>query len=1286
MNLFPDDHRSVYSMGRTVSRLRDFDDFSMDSPYSGRRPSSHTAYVPQPSSPGSIESSPRRTMYGEHHLPNFHHDHLHHQEHDQLGVNTLQPNTQRRERAREALIRRNQCDFNISLDSAATNSISSMTGTTEQKTDQTTVVQNRTEAQVNNAAEIRSNLSLNSNLSEKSEDHNSVDQALSSEDNLSHDSYDLIDKESSGQINTFSENIKTVLSRSELSFDNSLSYSLPVSVPQTPNRAQVHLENYPANNEQLLVRDEVNSNSNNNKGKINSNSSTQSSRLSMNSSLMSTSPLPDSNLLQEPPVNLGRRRSSGSCSQKSTRSSKGSKNDSSSRRGSKASLKDNTEEDNSFKGAIKAQMSDQQQLQGKPYFHGNRCKQEIIRNVGKVRNESRDSGMHEGLIFQSPTNLKYFSPHINPQPFCSKTLPGRKRRDQSPVVFNRGKVSADCSSNSSSSHASPRLSRPKSLDFAVVAFEDLPHRNAYSYRDDTIEQPGDFDDSSSALSVQNELNYASSSDIPQTPENSELPIIAGINRAFINSKAVYSPKQANLREERIYDIPEGIEKDFSPSYEAKHCMNKSTFKSYLEISGKVSSEDSESLSNRPIYKIPPPTRVLKKFSSTESESAPSINSVPAAVQFDSDSLSLPLDLLSPPMESESSTALVESESLPAPPQFGCNKDDTDVDEDVTPKGEELTPDSLDDVCSDTNTMKKKKKFNGSMDDSEAVQKPKRQESTYESRSEAILESQTTIDSFTGEEPPQLPTQDSIDEEYVAQLTSKRRESTLLRALDTFDSFNLEHEFPVTRRQESTYEDRAEAMLEKQTTVDSFTSQNSVDDVFLDQHAPLLFESQDSALGASRDTVLESQSTFESYTTECEVLVTKREESTYEARAEALLESQNTIDSFTVEVPNEEEVDDLYLNQNDLSDDLKTALETTGDAMRTELSMADLYIRQNGAGSHNSFPDNTEGDDEVFEREDSSDCRCNNNLCYNNLYQQQPLHLQQPDNVFISSAQNSFDCPPPFELGEDAKQSSISHEYLDFPGESLDMIEPPPPFPVENFVPYVIANQMAPLGYRETFHVPLLNQRTLSRISEKSSNESVSQHSDLPPPVYNDNTSVSDQEEPNYTTSEDNDNAPSISSDLPENTAHPPPLENTSFENVKVEYNNAAKSPPSSTAESPKITEYTQVDQDTLEEDLDDTNADEIKTEERISPPLELPADVTNSISSENEVCNKNSEGSLHDSMEILEDINTADHFDDHKQMNANDFDKPEKPVESLISDLSEDGRYVVTEGSEELMF
>ena len=1269
MNLFPDDHRSVYSMGRTVSRLRDFDDFSMDSPYSGRRPSSHTAFVPQPSSPGSIESSPRRTLYGEHHLPNFHHDHLHHQEHDQLGVNTLQPNTQRRERAREALIRRNQCDFNISVDSAATNSISSMTGTTEMRTDQT-VLQNfpgRTEAQ-GNISEIRSDQSLNSNISDKSEDRNSVEH-LSSEDNLSHDSYDLIDKEEEAQVNTYSENMKTVLSRSELSFDNSLSYSLPVSVPHTPNRAQVHVENYSSNNEK---REDINSNSNT-KGKINSNSSTQSSRLSINSSMMSTSPLADSNHLQEPTATLSRRRSSGSCSQKSNKSSKGSKNDNSPRNGSKVNLKENAEDSNCFEGHEIHMEEANSQQHGPSFYQRNRCKQEVIRNVGKVRNECRDSGMHEGLIFQSPTNLKYFSPHINPLTFSSKTLPGRKRRDQSPVIFTRGKLSADCSSNSSSSHASPRLSRPKSLDFAMVAFHDLPRRTAYSYRDDTIEQP-DFDDSSSALSVQNELNYASSSDVPQTPENSELPNVGGLNRTFINSKSVYSPRQ-NMKEERIYDIPEGIERDFSPSYENKNVMNTATFKSYLAISGKVSSEDSESVSNRQIFKVLPPARVLKKFSSTESESAPSINSVPAAVQFDSDSLSLPLDLLSPPMESESSTALVESESLPAPPQFGSNKDDTDIDEDVTPKGEDLTPDSLD-VCSDTNTMKKKKKMDLPSDEP-VLNRPKRQESTYETRAEAILESQLTVESFNGDLAPMVPQVES--EDYVPS-TTRRRESVLLRALDTFDTFSFEHEFPVTRRQESTYEDRAEAMLEKQLTVDSFTSQNSMDDnVFADHHAPLLFESQDSALGASRETVLESQSTFESYTTECEVLVTKREESTYEARAEAMLESQNTIDSFTVEVPNEE-IDADYFDNNDqpdLSDDLQTQLQA---ANSKEMIMADLYVRQNGGNVH-SFPDSVE--DEVFESEDANnECRCNDVHCYKNMYPQQ---MHNAENVYIPSEQNSFDCPPPFDLGLDDKPSCIPREYLDFPGDPFDMDEPPPPFPPEDFVPYVIQNQ-APLLFREGFHGSF-GQRTLSRISEKSSNESVSQHSDVPPPVFNDNTSVSDQEEPNYTTSEDNDNAPSISSDLPENMAHP--LENQfnpSFDDMKVEYQEGD----SSTHESLKVTEYTQVDQDTLEEeDLDDTNADEIKTEERISPPMDLPPDVTTSISSENEVCNKDSEGSLHDSMEILEDINTADHFDhDPKQFEVAEFDKAGKAEElgSFLSDVSEDGRYVVTEGSDELMF
>ena len=95
--------------------------------------------------------------------------------------------------------------------------------------------------------------------------------------------------------------------------------------------------------------------------------------------------------------------------------------------------------------------------------------------------------------------------------------------------------------------------------------QNLPQTTAYSYRDDTIDQH-DFEDSSSTFSVHVENNYASSSDVPQTPEMPDLPVT-------IPSKPHISPKPIStfplkpstlglVRElERIYDIPEGIERD-----------------------------------------------------------------------------------------------------------------------------------------------------------------------------------------------------------------------------------------------------------------------------------------------------------------------------------------------------------------------------------------------------------------------------------------------------------------------------------------------------------------------------------------------------------------------------------------------------------------------------------------------------------------------------------------------------------------------------------------------------
>ena len=203
---------------------------------------------------------------------------------------------------------------------------------------------------------------------------------------------------------------------------------------------------------------------------------------------------------------------------------------------------------------------------------------------------------------------------------------------------------------------------------------------------------------------------------------------------------------------------------------------------------------------------------------------------------------------------------------------------------------------------------------------------------------------------------------------------------------------------------------------------------------------------------------------------------------------------------------------------------------------------------------------------------------------------------------------------------------------------------------------------------------------------------------------------------NYTTSEDNENAPSISSDLPENMAEEGG--ECVLDKVHVEYGGLED--PSSQEESLKNTECTQLDQDTLEddedeEDLDETNAEEIKTEERDLPP-DFKPELTNSITSEADVTNKDSDGSLHDSMEILEEVNTEDRFEhdlkggsfetsegnsvQHIQWKVTlppkstglkpnpsgpGLNKPGLLKKPSVSLSESSGKYVVTEGTEEII-
>ena len=853
------------------------------------------------------------------------------------------------------------------------------------------------------------------------------------------------------------------------------------------------------------------------------------------------------------------------------------------------------------------------------------------------------------------------------------------------------------------------MCRPKSLDFSVVALQDLPQTDAYSYRDDTIEQQDFEENSSSTFSVQN--NYASSSDVPQTPEltgTSRAAQVPGKQMPTFNSSKHQAFPFHSLKQERIYDIPEGIERDeiqenspLSAFVETRVGLQNVAsekpkgYKNYLEITRKFSSEESESTSHKPKLKILPPPRVLKKVSSTESESAISNNSHQSlpAVQFDSDTLSLPLDLISPPLESESSTAMVESESLPAPPQFGSNKDDTDIEDDVTPRGDETNSE----CCQEHNganhfllEQPEKSKFGFRVAPAATqnieLMPPSRQDSTYETRAERMLESQLTrVDTFTEDRREAREIVD-LDKE-LTNGGGNGSGNILLKALDSYDSFSNEQfqASTVSSRQESlTYEESAESALEKQTTVESFTSEMSEDnDVFYDQSIEnKVQELNDPNFTNRRDQILESQSTFESFTTECEVLITKRQESTYEERAETVLESQSTIESFTNEVPTDEVFDHepAVSESSFLHDDCETQIEKTDELV------AEMYVRNMRDPDCESEIDNVPFMDDPFDQDlmipsgGKVACGQGDTIIYNNF-------VKFPSEETVETPQSD---------GAGGSDESVTGAYD---------TEPPPPLPPDDFGNFTVPHE--PLYYRDGFRGSF-PMRTLSRISEKSSNESASTPSDSPAAGYD-----GSEPEQNYTTSEDNENAPSISSDLPENMG---PDEDSvipaagALEDVHVEYGLEGES---SQEESLKNTECTQLDQDTLEdsedEDPDETNAEEIKTEERDLPPDFRP-ELTNSITSENEVTNKDSDGSLHDSMEILEEVNTEDRFD--HDLNRCSFEGSEesqhqiqwrvtipksnlKPCQSgskpallkkpSVSLSENSGKYVVTEGTEEII-
>jgi hypothetical protein len=180
--------------------------------------------------------------------------------------------------------------------------------------------------------------------------------------------------------------------------------------------------------------------------------------------------------------------------------------------------------------------------------------------------------------------------------------------------------------------------------------------------------------------------------------------------------------------------------------------------------------------------------------------------------------------------------------------------------------------------------------------------------------------------------------------------------------------------------------------------------------------------------------------------------------------------------------------------------------------------------------------------------------------------------------------------------------------------------------------------------------------------------------------------MSDQ---NYASSDDNDNPPSLCSDLPENTKNDLPVLLPIFQSMDDAQKDQFPSPPSSLLEGSATiqecrTEVTQIEPDSLFLELSPPEEEEeeflrAEVDDGADDPAggtlerrreKIPYDF--SISSENDVTNKEDEdtgSSLHGSMEILEEVATEDHFE-HDETNTDTDDDANVDVDIDVQQVS----------------
>ena len=1068
-----------------------------------------------------------------------------------------------------------------------------------------------------------------------------------------------------------------------------------------------------------------------------------------------------------------------------------------------------------------------------------------------------------------PTAYPFGRKHV--YNYTSRTLPSNQRRDKSPVYYTRGGLlgPGECSSGSSSSHASPKISRPKSLEFTNAP----PNQNA-SYRDDSLDKQNnlmEYDDSSisGACGGGPLLQYAtSSSDVPQTPENPCYPHLP-VDKIIPNYNRYY-------QDEHIYDVPESIEpadvtspsssSGITDSFPRPSNLGYDHFQRLQQQQQQQQQQHQQGLAqlakdsqppplpreappplpvhpqpivaprfshqqvgfvdqpqvhqvqpvvpmsrthyanvprakpqetNHKVYPQPKSVHLLVSMSSTESESALSARSAPTPVvgiledngpasteeeipdpvvvietsfkeDLSEEVPAISVNLISPPEESESSTAVMDSDGrIPAPPpEFSGaaiisnadNQEATDVDDDGDDNEEEKSGSAsglkLANDPIETATVSQESEY------VTIVTRPQ-------------MNRGNSLRCFKADSLDIVDNDDEEEDELEAEIrTSAEPEVVVVEERTKMITFNEEDEYidqsPTSEEQpppefETDFEERLEPVAEEdiddmETNPDVQLEHDDQQELEVEregQEEVEAFENQDKDEPEIDEIQAEEREEVDEVVGDEEVEVEDEDDKTddTESNIDKVDDYDNNtmirvskekpkpgVDDEQPEVPEVMETAEVEAEAEEAQSPQKVSDEeekspSNGEEESGEfIKIGEMYMRlDNGS----TLSENVSGDDD-----DNSNIDVEEEMIEHYTEAGNPEEcvvkvtlpaIQQPEKVFIpspspdpSSEQHTktddisprvpplgpskLPSLPSLPTGDSA--SSLGLDLIPLPPPPMAQAEvcpdepvafpsPPPDISatcdetattVTMSMPEVTILPSSPApeasAAAEAFCVSL-PPRALSRISERSNSDAaaqgnnqqqqqlheVSPRSASPPSEASKGPAEDTMSDQNYASSDDNDNPPSLCSDLPENTKNEAPMALPRFQSLDDPQRDQFPSPPSSLLEGSATiqecrTEVTQVEPDSLFLELSPPEEEEeeflrAEAEDGEDHPAggtlerrreKIPYDF--SISSENDVTNKeddDSGSSLHGSMEILEEVATEDHFE-HDDTNTDTDD------------------------------